>query len=102
MNLNQTLIGAAVAAAFMSALPAQAQTAKDFDEMRQEIKRLRDEVNALKQQAAPAKTADSSGWGERIEQLEIKSKDAVVQGDIGGGFRGRKPRFACTATGRPT
>lgn len=87
MIFKQTLIGAAVAAAFMSALPAQAQTAKDFDEMRQEIKRLRDEVNALKQQAAPARAADTSGWGERIEQLEIKSKDAVVQGDIGGGFR---------------
>ena len=87
MILNKTLIGAAVAAAFASAFPAQAQTAKDFDEMRQEIKRLRDEVNALKNQAAATKPADNSGWGERIEQLEIKSKDAVVQGDIGGGFR---------------
>ena len=86
MMLNPTLIGAALAAAFMSALPAQAQTAKDFDDMRQEIKRLRDEVNALKQ-AAPSKPADTSGWGERIEQLEIKSKDTVVLGDIGGGFR---------------
>ena len=87
MILNPTLISAAVAAAFMSALPAQAQTAKDFDELRQEIKRLRDEVNALKGQAAATKPVDNSGWGERIEQLEIKSKDAVVQGDIGGGFR---------------
>jgi len=87
MNLNQSLIGAAVAAMLLSAAPAQAQTAKDFDEMRQEIKRLRDEVNALKSQAAATKPADNSGWGERIEQLEIKSKDAVVQGDIGGGFR---------------
>ena len=78
MNLNQTLIGAAVAAAFMSALPAQAQTAKDFDEMRQEIKRLRDEVNALKQQAAPAKAANTSGWGERIEQLQIFNKREFV------------------------
>ena len=87
MILNPTLISAAVAAAFISALPAQAQTAKDFDELRQEIKRLRDEVNALKGQAAATKPVDNSGWGERIEQLEIKSKDAVVQGDIGGGFR---------------
>ena len=86
MKLNQTLIAAAVAAAFVSAAPAQAQTAKDFDELRQEIKRLREEVDALKKQA-PAKPADNSGWGERIEQLEIKSKDAVVLGDIGGGFR---------------
>jgi hypothetical protein len=87
MMLNQTVIAAALAAACLGAVPARAQTAKDFEDMREEIKRLRDEVNALKQQAAPTKAADNSGWGERIEQLEIKSKDAVVQGDIGGGFR---------------
>ena len=86
MKLNHTLIAAAAAAAVVSAVPAQAQTAKDFDELRQEIKRLREEVDALKKQA-PAKPVDNSGWGERIEQLEIKSKDAVVLGDIGGGFR---------------
>lgn len=34
-----------------------------------------------------AKPAGSSGWGDPIEPLEIKSKDAVVLGDIGGGFR---------------
>ena len=88
MMLNKTVIGTAIAAAFMSAPPARAQSAQDFEEMRQEIKRLRAEVDALKRQAAPtAPAADSSGWGERIEQLEIKSKDAVVLGDIGGGFR---------------
>jgi hypothetical protein len=87
MLLNKTLIGAAVAAACANGLPALAQSAKDFDEMRQEIKRLREEVNALKKQVAPAGAAGSSGWGERIEQLEIKSKDAVLLGDIGGGFR---------------
>ena len=88
MMLNKTVIGAAVAAAFMSALPAQAQSAKDFDEMRAEIKRLRAEVDALKKGAPVAvPAADASGWGDRIEQLEIKSKDAVVLGDIGGGFR---------------
>jgi len=88
MMLNKTVIGAAIAAAFMAALPAQAQTAKDFEEMRAEIKRLREEVDALKKgtpAAVPA--ADASGWGDRIEALEIKSKDAVVLGDIGGGFR---------------
>ena len=86
MLFNKTLLSAVIAAALASAIPAQAQTAKDFDELRQEIKRLRDEVNALKKQT-PAKAADESGWGERIEQLELKSKDAVVLGDIGGGFR---------------
>jgi len=88
MMLNKTVIGAAVAAAFMSALSAQAQSAKDFEEMRAEIKRLRAEVDALKKGTSVAvPAADASGWGDRIEQLEIKSKDAVVLGDIGGGFR---------------
>ena len=88
MMLNKTVIGAAVAAACLSALPAQAQSAKDFEEMRAEIKRLRAEVDALKKGApAAVPAADASGWGDRIEQLEIKSKDAVVLGDIGGGFR---------------
>jgi DcaP outer membrane protein len=88
MMLNKTVIGAAVAAACLGAVPVQAQTAKDFEEMRAEIKRLRAEVDALKKVApAAAPAADTSGWGDRIEQLEIKSKDAVVLGDIGGGFR---------------
>jgi DcaP outer membrane protein len=89
MMLNKTVIGAAIAAAFMSALPAQAQTAKDFEEMRAEIKRLRAEVDALKKTApaAAAPAAASTGWGDRIEALEIKSGDAVVKGDTGGSFR---------------
>jgi len=88
MRMHQTLISAAVAALFVGALPAHAQSGKELDELRQEIKRLREEVNELKKgKAADAKAADSSGWGERIEQLEIKSKDAVVAGDSGGSFR---------------
>ena len=89
MMLNKTVIGAALAAAFMSALPAQAQSAKDFEEMRAEIKRLRAEVDALKKAApaAAAPAADSTGWGDRIEALEVKSGDAVVKGDTGGSFR---------------
>ena len=87
---HKTVLAATLAAAFAT-LPVQAQTAKDFEDMRAEIKRLRDEVNELKK-AKPAdakdtKPADSSGWGDRIEALEIKAKDAVVVGDIGGGFR---------------
>jgi opacity protein-like surface antigen len=91
MRMKLSLITAALAAVFASAQPVQAQSAKDFEDMRQEIKRLRDEVNALKQAAPAAKASDKStdttGWGERIDQLEIKAKDAVVLGDIGGGFR---------------
>jgi hypothetical protein len=87
MMLNKTVIGAAIAAAFMSALPAQAQSAKDFEDMRAEIKRLREEVDALKKAAPAVPAADSRGWGDRIEALEIKSGDAVVKGDSGGSFR---------------
>ena len=87
MLFNKTLVGAAVAALFVTAMPAQEKTAKDFEDMRAEIKRLRDEVNELKKGKEAAKPADSSGWGDRIEALEIKSKDAVVKGDIDGSFR---------------
>jgi hypothetical protein len=86
-TFKPSLIAAALAVVFSTAPPAHAQTAKDFEDMRQEIKRLRDEVNALKQAAPAAKASETTGWGERIEQLEIKAKDAVVLGDIGGGFR---------------
>lgn len=87
MLFNKTLVGAAVAALFVTTMPAHAQTAKDFEDMRAEIKRLRDEVNELKKGKEAAKPADASGWGDRIEALEIKSKDAVVKGDIDGSFR---------------
>ena len=81
-NLTMTVLAAACA---FAALPAQAQT---IEEMRIEMKKLRDEINELKKaKAAEVKPADGSGWGERIEALEIKSKDAVVLGDIGGGLR---------------
>jgi len=78
-------------------LPAQAQTSKDFDELRQEVKRLREELEAMKKAAkAPeAKTAEApkpadaaaAGLADRVEALEIKSKDAVVKGDTDGSFR---------------
>ena len=51
-----------------------------------ELRQLREEVKAMRA-AQGTKPADASGWGERIDQLEIKAKDAVVLGDIGGGFR---------------
>lgn len=84
MKLKLTMTACAAALTF-AALPTRAQT---MDEMRQELKQLRDEVNELKRQkAAESKPADSSGWGDRIDALEIKSKDAVVVGDIPGGMR---------------
>ncbi|MBL8349474.1 MAG: porin [Burkholderiaceae bacterium] len=91
MKLQPTLIGLAASLLVAGTAPALAQTSQEMNEMREEIRKLRAEVEALKkgQAAAPAaaRPADASGWGERVEQLEIKSKDAVVLGDIGGGFR---------------
>ena len=84
MKLNLTLTALAASMAF-GTLPVHAQT---MDELRAEMKKMREELNEPKKaRAAEAKPADSSGWGDRIEALEIKSKDAVVAGDIGGGLR---------------
>ncbi|WP_137890995.1 DcaP family trimeric outer membrane transporter [Ramlibacter sp. 2FC] len=69
-------------------LPAQAQTRSEFEELRQELQRLRQEINQLKaQQPVPAPAPDAAATAERIEQLELKQKDAVVLGDIPGSFR---------------
>lgn len=88
MKLQATLTHLAAALLVAGTAPAFAQSNPALDELRDEIRKLRDEVNALKKaQATTAKPADNSGWGERIAQLEIKTKDAVVLGDIGGGFR---------------
>ena len=90
MKLQPTLIGLAASLLVAGTAPVLAQTSQEFNEMREEIRKLRAEVEALKKGQAPAaaaKPVDASGWGERVEQLEIKSKDAVVLGDIGGGFR---------------
>ena len=88
MKLQPTLIALAASLLVLGTAPAFAQSNPALDEMREELRKLREEVNALKKaQSTVAKPADSSGWGERLEQLEIKNKDAVTLGDIGGGFR---------------
>ena len=84
MKVSRTTL--ALLAAGVLSLPAFGQTKADFDEMRQEIARLRQELNALKAQSA-APVAAAPATEERIEQLEIKQKDAVVLGDIGNSFR---------------
>ena len=86
MTTRMTLVALAAAAAAMAMAPAQAQSSKEVEELRQELQKLRQEVSELKKGNA-AKPADASGWGERVEQLEIKQKDAVVAGDTGGSFR---------------
>lgn len=102
MNLKRTSLTASIALMFAAAaVPSHAQTAKDFEEMRMEMKRLREELDALKKErqaqaqapvqapaqvAAPAPAAVSE-LADRVEQIELRSKDAVVAGDIGGSFR---------------
>jgi type II secretory pathway pseudopilin PulG len=92
MNMKRTSLNASIVLMLAAAaLPAQAQTAKDFEEMRQEMKQLREELDALKkarQQTAQTTTsADTAALNERVEQVELRAKDAVVVGDIPGSFR---------------
>jgi len=92
MQIRKTALGLAAALAVLTTLPVQAQSSKEIEELRNELRALRQELDALKREkaaAAPAaaKPADNTGWGERIEQVELKQKDAVVAGDIAGGFR---------------
>jgi soluble cytochrome b562 len=110
MNLHQTLKHTALALLLAAAFaPAKAQSAKDFEEMRAEIKRLREELNELKAAKAPAKPemkhdmkdgmnadmkakhdnmmAKHADVVDRLEQVELRAKDAVVLGDIPGSFR---------------
>ena len=68
-------------------LQATAQTKAEFDELRQEVMRLRQEINAQKAATSAAPAATSAGVIDRLDQVEIKQKDAVVLGDIGGSFR---------------
>ena len=101
MKLQQTLKHTALALTLAAAFaPAHAQSAKDFEEMRAEIKRLREELNELKA-AKPAKPEMKNEMAEgkadmmskhaevvdRLEQVELRAKDAVVLGDIPGSFR---------------
>lgn len=91
MKLNHTFL--ALMAAGLCSLPpaAFAQSAKDFEDMRNELKALRAELNQLKAQQAQAPAAapaaSASAWNDRIDAVELKQKDAVVLGDIPGSFR---------------
>lgn len=71
-------------------LAAQAQSAQDFEALRNELKALRAELDQIKaRQPAPssAPAASASAWSERIDAVELRQKDAVVLGDIPGSFR---------------
>lgn len=93
MNLKRTTLGASVALMFAAAaMPSHAQSAKDFEEMRNEIRKLRAELESMKAakpqtvQAAPAAPTNTE-LAERVEQVELRAKDAVVLGDIPNSFR---------------
>lgn len=92
--MNKSTLTLVALAAAAACLPAAAQSAKDFEELRNEVMRLRNELNAMKaQQAAPPAAAPGAGaaWdaaiNERIGAVELRQKDAVVAGDIPGSFR---------------
>ena len=82
-----------------TALPAHAQSAQDFKEMRAEIQRLHEELSALKKslQSAPAPAsaavpvsapaAANVELAERIDQVELRAKDGVMVGDIPNSYR---------------
>lgn len=85
MKLSKTAISAAILIAFSSvSLPSFAQSAKDFEEMRAEIKRLRTEVEELKK---VKNEGSNAALADRVEQVELRVKDAVVAGDIAGSSR---------------
>ncbi len=95
--MKRSALTLALLAAAVTSLPAMAQSAKDFEELRNEVMRLRKEINEMKAQkpapaapvaaAAPAAPAVDPAVVERLEQIELKQKDAVVAGDIPGSFR---------------
>ncbi len=84
MRMNYTLIAMASMMAALGASPSHAQSSKEVEEMRQELRRLREEVNTLSQQKAQG---DTGHLAERVDQVELKQKSAVSAGDIPGSFR---------------
>jgi hypothetical protein len=103
--MKRILIGVAAAALVLARGAAAAEAAKETketqgtQELRAEVKRLSEKVAALEARAAqgalqPATlTVNQSEASaiqqvsEKIELLEVKQKDAVTAGDIGGSFR---------------
>jgi hypothetical protein len=84
MQFKLTTITASIALMFAAAMPAHAQTAKEFDELRAEMRKLRAELEVLKNQK---QETSNSVLADRVEQVELRSKDAVVLGDIPNSFR---------------
>lgn len=87
--MKKTAITMMMLASGALSLPAVAQSRSDFEALRQEVLRLRQELDQLKAQpaAAPQAAVAAGETNDRIEQLEIRQKDAMVAGDIPGSFR---------------
>ena len=83
MTTFRTLLAAAAAALALhgvaSAADAIAPAAPAAEDLAAQVKQLQFEVQSLK----AARTADVS----RLDEMEVRSKDAVVAGDIPGSFR---------------
>jgi DcaP outer membrane protein len=94
MSTALLLLGASTATA-EQAQPAAASQPSDIEALRAELKRMREELDALKaaRPEAAAGSATASGESststaeERLDLLEVKQEDAVVAGDIPGSFR---------------
>ncbi|HMX09655.1 MAG TPA: DcaP family trimeric outer membrane transporter [Burkholderiaceae bacterium] len=81
MTFRPTMTALAAAALLSAMAPAFAQSNAGLDEMREELRKLRAEIETLKKEKSAA------GLSDRVDALEIKSKDAVVAGDNAGSFR---------------
>ena len=81
MTFRPTMTALAAAALLSATAPAFAQSNAGLDEMREELRKLRAEIETLK------KEKSATGLSDRVDALEIKSKDAVVAGDNPGSFR---------------
>jgi hypothetical protein len=88
------LLLSASAATADQAPQATASQPSDSEAMRAELRRLREELEALKaarpEAAAPGTASTPAKAGtveERLDLVEVKQEDAVVKGDIPGAYR---------------
>ena len=94
MTVTRPLTGLFAAALLLGGGPAFAES-KETEEMRADLERLREEVEALKakkaeaekQKAHPQNPEAAPTMADRLDEVEVKQKDAVVVGDIPGSFR---------------
>lgn len=84
--MNRILTGMTAAVLLLGGGPVSAQTkpqeSKESQQLRAELKRLREEVDAL--EARDAALADAK---DRLDEVEVKQKDAVVTGDQPASYR---------------